>query len=234
MAQSEINIVRCNSIKNCAIYCDVDGTLSRSNIVEPLFWIKKKMFPFPSNYIAILNLILWCPIWLVLDLCSRTQSNISIYHQYKNLPIEKVKNLAEQYYISVFKKKMFSKALSTLKEFKDNNYKIVLVSGGVDFLLKPLSKELNTDCIAVSLVELLGFFTGEIEGVPLTREIKANLLKQHADKNNVDLTASYALGDSFNDVQMMECVGHPIAVNPDFCLRKIARKKGWQIVYWKH
>ena len=33
---------------------------------------------------------------------------------------------------------------------------------------------------------------------------------------------------------MMECVGHPIAVNPDFCLRKIARKKGWQIVYWKH
>ncbi|HON07399.1 MAG TPA: HAD family phosphatase, partial [Verrucomicrobiota bacterium] len=152
--------------------------------------------------------------------------------QYKNLPTEKVKVLAKKYYDTVFKEKIFSKAVNTLKEFKDNNYRIVLVSGGVDFLLKPFAEELNADCIAISLIEKVGFFTGEIKGVPLTGQIKANLLRQHSDKNNIDLSGSYALGDSYNDMKMMECVGHPIAVNPDIRLHRIARKKGWQIVCW--
>jgi phosphoserine phosphatase len=35
--------------------------------------------------------------------------------------------------------------------------------------------------------------------------------------------------DSFNDLSLLEIVGEPVAVNPDYRLRKIARARNWKI-----
>jgi phosphoserine phosphatase len=44
------------------------------------------------------------------------------------------------------------------------------------------------------------------------------------------LSASYFYTDSITDLPLLERVGHPVAVNPDPRLRRLARKRCWPIV----
>jgi phosphoserine phosphatase len=48
----------------------------------------------------------------------------------------------------------------------------------------------------------------------------------------VDLKASFFYTDSISDLPLLEQVGHPIAVNPDPRLRRIARSRGWPVEYF--
>jgi phosphoserine phosphatase len=45
----------------------------------------------------------------------------------------------------------------------------------------------------------------------------------------VGLSASYFYTDSISDLPLLERVGHPVAVNPDPRLARLARKRGWPI-----
>jgi hypothetical protein len=46
----------------------------------------------------------------------------------------------------------------------------------------------------------------------------------------IDLARSYAYSDSITDLPMLELVGHPVAVNPDRPLLRIARERDWEVV----
>ena len=39
--------------------------------------------------------------------------------------------------------------------------------------------------------------------------------------------------DGISDRPLLEAVGHPVAVNPDPRLRRIARHHGWPVVRWR-
>jgi len=45
----------------------------------------------------------------------------------------------------------------------------------------------------------------------------------------VDLDRSYFYTDSISDMPMLQRVGCPVAVNPDFRLRRYARRQGWPV-----
>ncbi|MDQ2725073.1 MAG: hypothetical protein M3Y36_06215, partial [Actinomycetota bacterium] len=49
-----------------------------------------------------------------------------------------------------------------------------------------------------------------------------------ARRDGVVLADSWAYSDSATDVPMLEAVGHPVAVNPDRALRRIAVDRGWE------
>jgi hypothetical protein len=55
-------------------------------------------------------------------------------------------------------------------------------------------------------------------------------INERAERDNIDLESSYAYSDSVTDLPMMEMVGHPVAVNPDKELRKIAEEREWPIL----
>lgn len=40
---------------------------------------------------------------------------------------------------------------------------------------------------------------------------------------------SWAYSDSYNDVPLLEAVGHPVCINPDARLRAYAKRRGWQV-----
>ena len=41
-------------------------------------------------------------------------------------------------------------------------------------------------------------------------------------------TRPYSYSDSFTDLPMLEAVGHPVAVNPDRPLARVARERAWE------
>ena len=75
-----------------------------------------------------------------------------------------------------------------------------------------------------------GVFTGRPTGVFVYRTGKAVAIEDLAARRGIDLAASYAYSDSESDLPMLEAVGHPVAVNPDDTLARIARERGWDIL----
>ena len=75
-----------------------------------------------------------------------------------------------------------------------------------------------------------GVYTGRAEGPFVYGEGKAQALRELAARDGIDLVASYAYSDSVSDLPMLRAVGHPVAVNPDARLERLARAEGWQIM----
>jgi HAD superfamily hydrolase (TIGR01490 family) len=75
-----------------------------------------------------------------------------------------------------------------------------------------------------------GVYTGEPDGPFTYRDGKAAAITELARREGIDLAASYAYSDSESDLPMMRAVGHPVAVNPDSALAKIARQEGWRVM----
>ena len=59
---------------------------------------------------------------------------------------------------------------------------------------------------------------------------KAATIRLIAERDNLDLTESWAYSDSATDLPMLEAVGHPVVVNPDRALRRIAQMRGWPVL----
>ena len=56
---------------------------------------------------------------------------------------------------------------------------------------------------------------------------KAQAVVELAQREDIDLARSTAYSDSHTDMPFLEVVGHPVAVNPDRDLRRVARDRGW-------
>jgi HAD superfamily hydrolase (TIGR01490 family) len=75
-----------------------------------------------------------------------------------------------------------------------------------------------------------GVYTGRAAGPFTYREGKAEAIRELAAREGIDLADSYAYSDSESDLPMMRAVGHPVAVNPDRALERVAREEGWRIM----
>jgi HAD superfamily hydrolase (TIGR01490 family) len=75
-----------------------------------------------------------------------------------------------------------------------------------------------------------GFYTGRPDGPFTYREGKATAIREVAEREDIDLSESFAYSDSESDLPMLRAVGHPVAVNPDAELMRVARDEGWQVM----
>ncbi len=72
-----------------------------------------------------------------------------------------------------------------------------------------------------------GSYTGRPDGPFTYREGKAQAIRELAGREGIDLARCYAYSDSESDLPMLRAVGHPVVVNPDAALARIAREEGW-------
>ena len=75
-----------------------------------------------------------------------------------------------------------------------------------------------------------GVYTGRPAGPFTYREGKAEAMRRLAAETGIDLSRSWAYSDSESDLPMLRAVGHPVAVNPDAALARVARQEGWAVM----
>ena len=63
-------------------------------------------------------------------------------------------------------------------------------------------------------------------------EARAAWLRFHAPLMEADLSESWAYADSTSDLPLLRAVGHPVVVNPDLQLARVARREKWPTVSW--
>jgi phosphoserine phosphatase len=75
-----------------------------------------------------------------------------------------------------------------------------------------------------------GVYTGRMLEPFTYREGKALAIRELAREQGYDLAASWGYSDSESDLPMLRAVGHPVVVNPDAELLRVAREEGWEIL----
>ena len=56
-------------------------------------------------------------------------------------------------------------------------------------------------------------------------------MRDLAEREGIDLAASFAYSDSESDLPMLRAVRHAVVVNPDPDLRRIAVQEGWEVLH---
>ena len=106
-----------------------------------------------------------------------------------------------------------------------------IVSASPVELVEPLAKALGMTAGIGTISEIAdGIYTGDLAGPFCYGPGKVEAIADLARWENHDLAQCYAYSDSASDLPMLEAVGHPVAVNPDAKLERIARHNGWPIV----
>jgi len=75
-----------------------------------------------------------------------------------------------------------------------------------------------------------GRYTGRPAGPFNYREGKVLSMRELAEREGIELDASYAYSDSESDLPMLRAVRYAVVVNPDAALRRIAAAEGWEVV----
>jgi HAD superfamily hydrolase (TIGR01490 family) len=125
---------------------------------------------------------------------------------------------------------IYLEALDLMELHRALGRRVYLVSSSPEEVVRPLAQRIGrVEVIATrAMIGEDGRYTGELEFY-CYGENKATALREVAAAKGIDLGGSYAYSDSATDLPMLESVGHPVAVNPDRDLRRVAEKRGWQI-----
>lgn len=135
----------------------------------------------------------------------------------------------------------FDEALQRIVWHRAQGHRLFIVSGTLAPLARVVARnlaELVSAEIEVCATELAvapgspRIWNGSIAGQRMSGRAKWCAVRRLAERYGLDLARSYAYGDSSGDLQMLEGVGHGIAVNPTRRLARVARKRRWQTFAW--
>jgi HAD superfamily hydrolase (TIGR01490 family) len=108
---------------------------------------------------------------------------------------------------------------------------LALVSASTQYVVGPTAAHLGFagQYVCTHVVSKDGRLTGELVPPACYGPGKVVWAERFAAEYDVDLSASFFYTDSISDLPLLERVAHPVAVNPDPRLLRLARKRGWPI-----
>lgn len=104
--------------------------------------------------------------------------------------------------------------LTLIKGLKKVGWKVAIASGGFTYFADRLKADHGFDyTIANTLVIEEGHLVGEVEGEIVNAQIKARTLSELAEKYNLPMSQTVAIGDGANDLVMMDASAMGIAIH---------------------
>jgi HAD superfamily hydrolase (TIGR01490 family) len=137
----------------------------------------------------------------------------------------------------------FAEGLRAVEWHAARGHRIAIVSGTLAPLARAAARQLPAavsvcatelkTCDSASLDNRGGaIWNGRLAQECMNGGAKARAIRSVAARDGLDLSRSFAYGDSSGDIAMLAAVGNPRAVNPAFSLRRIARVRRWPTERW--
>lgn len=214
-----------------AAFYDVDGTLIKTNIVHAFAWYAVHQPTVLGSLREGLSTLASLPLFAVADKVSRKAFNALFYRYYKGQSEDRLVTLSEELFEDVIQPSIFAKAPGLVEQCRRSGCRPIIVTGGLDFTVRPLARHLGVDEVIANRLEFEdGVATGKLKNPFVAGATKAVIIRDYAARHGIDLSRSFAYTDSYSDYPMLTVVGNPAVVNPDLRLRAIAQSYDWPVL----
>lgn len=203
-------------MKNIAAFFDIDGTIYREGLITEVFKkiIKYELVEESKWYREVR------PAFLKWD---KRQGDYDTYLlKMVDIYTEAIMGVS-QYHIDYIARKVIEQkgdrvytfTRERIKYHKDQGHIVMAISGSPVELVREMSMKYHMDDYRGTIYKLdeNGEYNGDI--IPMwDSESKHNAISELIEKYNIDLTKSFAYGDTSGDFNMLSLVGNPYAINP--------------------
>src|SRR6476661_5590381 len=200
-----------NKTGQAAAFYDLEGTLMSTNLVHTLAFYAKRQQGLWQTAKKSVGTLAKLPLFGVADLYSRNVFNEVFFKSYEGFSQDRLRYFSDELFEDVLKPAIFP--------------------GALDFTIERLMHHLGMDDFKGNCMEFVnGYSTGRIIPPVMASATKAQWIREYAERENINLSDSYAYSDSISDLPMLSIVGHPVAVNPDIRLKQTALQHDWPIL----
>ena len=216
-------------------FFDVDGTLGSTNVVLAYMHFLRHDTTTFRRLARTALLLPALPYYAVVDMISRERF-IEVFHRkYANVRQSELQAWATEAGELFWRPRIYPEALRQIAWHRGKGHRVVLISGGLEPVLEPLVKVVEPDMLVAARPETRdGRLTGRLIDGVLSGPKKAQAAHEVSEALGIDMAQSYAYADSRADLELLESVGNPVAVNPDRRLRGESLRRGWPIRAWGH
>jgi HAD superfamily hydrolase (TIGR01490 family) len=133
----------------------------------------------------------------------------------------------------VLKPLVYADSLKLVEQHRSRGEPVYIVSATLQEIVEAIADDLGFDGALGTVCEVKdGVYTGKALRA-LHADGKANCVRELAAREGYDLAECTAYSDSHTDLPFLETVGHPVAVNPDRALRRIAAERNWPVLEFR-
>ena len=144
--------------------------------------------------------------------------------------VEAMRSLVGDAMEPVLRPLVYAEPLHLVQEHRSRGERVYIVSATLQEIVDHIAADLGFDGAIGSTCEVVdGVYTGRVLRAA-HGESKAELVRELAAAETLELDRSTAYSDSHTDLPFLEAVGNPVAANPDRQLRRIAQARGWPIL----
>jgi len=144
--------------------------------------------------------------------------------------VKDIQTIAEQIYDEFVSPAMWQGTIDIAQSHIANGVEVYLVTAAPEDMATLIAKRLGLTGALGSKAEIKdGLYTGNMNGALLHGKEKAVAIRELAERKGFDLEDCFGYSDSHNDLPLLQCVGHPSAINPDALLGLRAMAEGWPI-----
>jgi len=217
-----------------AAFYDLEGTLVSTNLVHTLGFYARRQQGLFATIKKSAGTLAKLPLFGITDLYSRNVFNELFFKSYEGESEDRLRYFSQELFEDVLKPAIYDGTPELIAQAKKLGQRQIVITGALDFTVKPLVDYLGIDELAANRLEFVnGYATGRLLPPVMASATKARWIREYAEKNKINLSDSFAYSDSISDLPMLSIVGHPVAVNPDFRLKQTALQHDWAILNLK-
>ena len=144
--------------------------------------------------------------------------------------VKDIEAIAQEIYDEYVSPAIWQGTIEIAQKHLSNNEEVWLVTAAPEDMAVLIANRLGLTGALGSKAEIKdGTYTGAMLGALLHGKDKVIAVQDLADRTGLNLADCYAYSDSHNDLPLLQCVGHPSAINPDAILGLRAMAEGWPI-----
>ena len=142
-----------------------------------------------------------------------------------------IKQLCDRWFAEDVVTHVTDRGRQRLAEHQAQGHVLGIVSASTQYAVGPLAAHLGIpgQYVSTHLESQDGRLTGRIVPPLCYGEGKVVWAERFSAEHGADLSVSYFYTDSITDLPLLERVGHPVAVNPDPKLQRLAKQRAWPI-----
>ncbi len=162
-----------------AAFYDVDGTLIKINIVHAFAFYAAREASLGASALATLKTAASIPLYWAADKLSRKWFTEIFYASYEGASEARLVVLAEELFEDVIKPNIYPRARDLIDDSRRAGCKQVLVSGALDFTMKPLARYLGADDLIANRLEFVdNYATGKLKKPFVAGATKAEIMRK--------------------------------------------------------